>query len=462
MLFKLRTMETTAIKSIGKYQIRSRLGQGSMGAVYKVVVPGEDNFAALKVLNPGPALIRQMGMEWVREQFINEFDLMSGLRHPHVAGVRDLAQDNELVYYLMEYFSRNLGLVMGESYWADRPSRVLRIEKAVGYILETLDGLSGLHQAGIIHRDIKPFNLMLTATDAIKITDFGLSKRRGEGPAGPEKVMIGTPHYAAPEQVESPQKADHRADLYSVGVMLYRMLTGVLPQKPFKRPSELNPELDQTWDGLIRKAVHPDPDQRFGDAKAMAREIRGHYRDFKLMKEAACGSGDGFLSWPITNSGSGPVLLRAVSESVPARRAESVFNIDEFQRPRQYLKNSFGAVKDGALVDSMTNLTWQQSGSESILSWDQAHRYVLSLNRQKFGGYENWRLPTINELLSLLTPPPPGEDFCFDSPLSSVQKWVWSGDTRSKRAAWFVDVEMGFVVSGDILDRYFVKAVCSL
>ena len=244
--------------------------------------------------------------------------------------------------------------------------------------------------------------------------------------------------------------------------MLYRMLTGVLPQKPLKRPSELNPELDQAWDALIRQAVHQDPDQRFGDAQAMAREIRGHYLELKQKKQAACGPEEGFLSRPVKNGGSGPVLLRAVPESVPARRAESVFDIDEFQRPRQYLANSFGAVKDGALVDSMTNLTWQQSGSESILSWDQAHRYVLSLNRQKFGGYENWRLPTINELLSLLTPPPPGEDFCFDSPLSSVQKWVWSGDTRSKRAAWFVDVEMGFVASADVLDRYYIKAVCSL
>jgi len=455
-------METTAIKFIGKYQIRSRLGQGSMGAVYKVVVPGEDNFAALKVLKPGPDLIRKMGMEWVRGQFINEFYLMSGLRHPHVASVRDLAQDNELVYYLMEYFSRNLGLVMGESYWADRPSRVLRIEKAVGYILQTLDGLSGIHQVGIVHRDVKPFNLMLTETDTIKITDFGLSKRRGEVLAGPGKVMIGTPHYAAPEQVESPQKADHRADLYSVGVMLYRMLTGILPQKPFKRPSELNPELDRAWDELILKAVHQDPDQRFWAANTMAREIRGHYLAFKQKKQAACGPIDGFLFRPIESSGPGPVTLRDVPESVSARRAETVFNIDEFQRPRQYLGNSFGAVKDGALVDALTNLAWQQSGSDSIMSWDQADRYVLSLNRQKFGGYENWRLPTVNELLSLLNPPPPGEDFCFQSPLSSVQKWIWSGDTRSKRAAWFVDVEMGFVASGDILDRYYVKAVCSV
>lgn len=459
---KREQMENTAIKSIGKYQIRSRLGQGSMGMVYKVIVPGEDGFAALKVLKPGPDLISKMGMTWAYRQFVNEYNVLAGVRDTHVVTVRNLEQEGELVYYLMEYFCRNLGLVMGESYWADRPARVLRIEKAVGYILETLAGLSRLHQAGIVHRDIKPFNLMLTETDTVKITDFGLSGRRGETAAGPGKVLIGTPYYAAPEQVEFPQKADHRADLYSVGVMFYRMLTGILPQKPFKRPGDLNPELDDRWDELILMSIDHDPDKRFQEAESMRHEIRTCYRDFKQRKSAACGTGDGLLSRPIKTGGTDPVGLRAVPENVTARRAASVFNLDEFQRPRQYRENRFGSVKDGALVDAATKLAWQQSGSESVMSWDQAGRYILTLNRQKSGGYENWRLPTVNELLSLLDPPPPGEDFCFQSPLSPVQKWIWSGDTRSKRAAWFVDVEMGFVASGDILDRYYVKAVCSL
>jgi serine/threonine-protein kinase len=274
--------------------------------------------------------------------------------------------------------------------------------------------------------------------------------------------MIGTPYYAAPEQVESPEKADHRADLYSAGVMLYRMLTGTLPQKPFKRPSDLNPELDDGWDELVLKAIHYDPDKRFPDARSMAVEIRARYQVFKEQQQAACSPADDVLSPRVKKGGSDPVVLRAGTENVPARRAESIFNIDEFQRPRQYLENSFGAVKDGVVVDAGTNLAWQQSGSEPLLPWDQAGHYILTLNQQKFGGYENWRLPTINELLSLLNPPPPGEDFCFQSPLSPVQKWIWSGDTRSKRAAWFVDVEMGFVASGDIMDRFYVKAVCSV
>jgi serine/threonine-protein kinase len=193
----------------------------------------------------------------------------------------------------------------------------------------------------------------------------------------------------------------------------------------------------------------------------MSHAIRTRYLDFSHRRQAACRLADD-SSRRITKDESGPVVLRSAAERVSVNRAASVFQIDAFHQPRQYLENNFGAVKDGVIVDAMTNLAWQQSGSESVLPWDQANEYIHTLNHRKSGGYENWRLPTINELLSLLTPPPPGEDFCFQSSMSSLQKWIWSGDTRSKRAAWYLDVEMGFVASGDVLDGFYVKAVCSV
>jgi serine/threonine-protein kinase len=455
-------MKNTSIKSIDHYQIRSRLGQGSMGQVYKVIVPGEKRFAALKLLKPNSDLIDKMGMKWIREQFIKEAAVIADLHHPNVVKVWNLKEKDDRVFFLMEYFSRNLGVIMGESYFADKPSRILRVGKAVEYILETLEGLSGLHKEGIVHQDIKPFNLMLTENDTIKITDFGLSRRRGEHLNSPAKMMIGTPFYAAPELIESPENADSRADLYSAGIMLYRMLTGVLPLKPFELPCTLNPELDQGWDELIMKAIHRDPDRRFQDAQSMINGIQTHYQAFKNKKQMACeGPGDVFTR-PVRKGSPDPVILRSKPERILAKNAKSVFEIDESHRPQQYLESNHGPAKDSVIVDGITDLAWQQSGSETPLQWDQAEEYIIRLNRQRFGGYENWRLPTINELLSLLIPPPPGEDFCFQSQMSSVQKWIWSGDTRSKRAAWFVDVEMGFVASGDILDGYYVKAVCSV
>ena len=433
-----------------------------MGQVYKVIIPGENRFAALKVLKPNTDLIKKMGMKWIYEQFIHEAAVIADLNHPNVVNVWNLEEEDDRVYYLMEYFPRNLGVIMGEAYWADKPSRILRIGKAVDYISETLEGLSVLHQDGIVHQDVKPFNLMLTDKGSIKITDFGLSKRRGENLITSAEMMIGTPYYSAPEQVESPENADSRVDLYSVGVMLYRMLTGILPQKPCKLPSTLNPELDEGWDALILKSIHTDPNRRFQDAESMMHAIQIHYQVFKNEKQMACKVPDDFLSSWEKKGRSDPVVLRSKAERVLAKHAKSVFKIDEIHRPQQYLENSLGVVKDGVIVDGTTNLVWQQSGSESPLQWEQAKDYINRINQQRFGGYEGWRLPTINELLSLLNPPPPGEDFCFQSQFSLVQKWIWSGDTRSKRAAWFVDVEMGFVASSDILDGYYAKAVCSI
>jgi len=459
----LVTIHMDSIKNIGDYQIRSRLGQGSMGQVYKVIVPGENRFAALKVLKPKSDLVKKMGMKWIYEQFIHETSVIANLQHNNVIKAWGLEEKDNRVYYLMEYFSRNLGVLMGESYWADKPSRIVRIGKSVNYTIATLAGLSRLHKEDIVHRDIKPFNLMLTETDTIKIADFGLSKRRGERLTNPSKLMIGTPFYAAPEQIESPDTADSRVDLYSVGVMLYRMLTGILPQKPFEPPSTFNPDLNKGWDELILKSFHHNPDRRFQDAESMSKEIQTHSQEFKHQKKKICKPSDAFLT-QLDNEEeqSNPVILRSKPDRILAKHAKSVFESDDSHRPLRYLENNLGIAKSGVIVDKTTNLVWQQAGSESSLQWEESKHYIDRLNQEKFGGFEEWRLPTINELLSLLNPPPPGEDFCFQSQFSSVQKWIWSGDLRSKRAAWFVDVEMGFVASDDRLDSHYVKAVCTI
>ena len=187
-------MGNTTIKSIGNYQIRSRLGQGSMGQVYKVVIPGENRFAALKVLKPNSDLIKKIGMKRIREQFIHEAEVIANLKHPNLVKVWNLEEEDGLVYYLMEYFSRNLGVIMGEAYWADKASRILRIGKAVDYVSETLSGLSVLHQEGIVHQDVKPFNLMLSEKGDIKITDFGLSTPDRIG--GSKVLVVIIPHNA--------------------------------------------------------------------------------------------------------------------------------------------------------------------------------------------------------------------------------------------------------------------------
>jgi serine/threonine-protein kinase len=113
------------------------------------------------------------------------------------------------------------------------------------------------------------------------------------------------------------------------------------------------------------------------------------------------------------------------------------------------------------VIDHATNLVWQQSGSRYPMMWDQAQRYIRMLSESGFGGRQNWRMPTINEILSLVNPMH-DDDFCMEPVFSPNQKWLWSSDTRSKRAVWTVDAQMGFVNCSNIFDYNFVKGVYSV
>jgi serine/threonine-protein kinase len=232
------------MKKIGKYEICGLLGKGGMGRVYKVRIPLIGKVVALKLLWPHPVLMHLMGEEKVKSDFVTEAETMASLRHPHIVSVWDFHDSDELTFFVMEYYCNNLGLMMGETYRVEEPSRPLSVDKAIHYSRQVLRGLSRLHEAKIIHRDIKPYNMLITDEDTIKISDFGLSKLRGESFRGPSNLKVGSPYYAAPEQEEDPDQVDARADIYPVGVMLYRMLTGSLPIEPSKKLSQCNPDLD--------------------------------------------------------------------------------------------------------------------------------------------------------------------------------------------------------------------------
>ena len=456
-------MTSKSLRYIDKYQINALLGSGSMGRVYKVTIPLLQKTAALKLFMPTPALIKKTSMAWLEDRFIQEAAIIANIRHPNVVEVWSLEKTDSGLFYLMEYYCRNLGTLMGESYFADRPARKLSIEKASSYLIQILEGLSRLHEAKIIHRDIKPFNIMLTDMGTAKIVDFGLSKRRGEKqdlPAG--ELMIGTSFYAAPEQIESPDQVDNRADLYSTGVILYRMLTGILPAKEPILPGKLQPQLDHTWDQFILKALAANPDDRFQNARSMSDELKQLNHVYKINKKRECSAPDAlFNPHTIADGKKETILLRSAPSRILAKHARSIFNLDDLHQPETYLKNLFQREPGKVIIDQSTRLAWQQSGSLYPMHWQDAQAYIQRLSKANTGGYNNWRLPTINELLSLLNPMS-REDFCMESMFSNVQKWLWSADTRSKKSAWTVDVEMGFVTSSDVLDYYYVKGVCSL
>ena len=445
-----------------------------MGSVYKVLIPVINKIAALKVLHPSPKLVEKTGIKWIEDQFIKEASIIANIRHPNVVDVFSLEQEKGQTFYLMEYLCQNLGTYIKESYWADSASRIVPVERAVRFTVQILEGLSRLHSAGIVHRDIKPFNIMLTDDGQVKIADFGLSRKRGEMPdsdttrsggnTAVDQLFVGTKYYAAPEQVEDPEQADHRADLYATGVLLFRMLTGDLPRPGHEIPSLINKDLNEAWDKLIQISMAQDPQDRFTDANTMAAQVRTVFDSFKANKTMECLPPEDLLadSPEKTDSGTEAVNIRTTAEKVIARRAKRVFGLDDLARPVTYLKNNLKLVSPDVVVDHATNLAWQQAGSGHPMSLDSANGYIGKLNQDSFSGYKQWRLPTVSELLSLLNEPPTGEDFCVEPLFSSIQNCLWSCDSRSFKASWLVNVEMGFVMSSDIMDFFYVRAVCTL
>jgi serine/threonine-protein kinase len=449
---------------IGRYVVCGLLGRGSMSRVYQVKLPVVEKIVALKLLRPDPMLLKLMGMEEIRRLFANEAGVMAGLRHPHIVDVWDYDSHEDTVFYVMEYYCNNLGVMIGEHYQTDRPSRVIAIDKLIHYARQILEGLDRLHHAGIVHRDIKPYNILVTDQDTVKICDFGLSTLRGEPLSRPSNLKVGSPWYASPEQEAAPDEVDCTADLYSVGVMIYRMATGQLPAETRERvpyPSGFNPDLDGSWDEFIIKAIMKDPHKRFSGAGEMLGQLEFLQRRWEEKKEKACAGTDlpQNASAVAVKPGSA-VRVRNRPVKVGSRMADIVFALDGLRRPAVRVQNVLQENGDGTVMDHATGLVWERSGTRYPVNWRQAGIYVDRLNRDMFAGKHCWRLPTVNELLTLLSDSPQGKDFCLKPLFDQTQKWLWSSDKKSLAAAWYVNVEMGFVDWHDFNGYYYAKAVC--
>ena len=450
------------MKFIDKYRIRGLLGRGGMGKVLKVEVPIIKRILALKLLAPGELLINLIGRERLHHLFVEEAVAMAGVRHTNIIDVFDFGEFQGRPYYVMDYFGHNLGAVIGETYITDAPSRVLHIEKVVHYTRQMLDGLHCLHAAGIVHRDIKPFNILLTEDDTVKICDFGLSKLRNETIHVPPSLKVGSPFYAAPEQEEDPNQVDNTADLYSVGVMVYRMLTGRLPLIPAKPASHLNTNLNPAWDDFLSRAMSSHPNSRYPDAPSMSADLITLYRRWGNDIDATC------RLYQPTNGPPSTKLPRTSRRprSKPVRTGpqdvRNLFNLDALWQPEFYHAPAFQRDEEGATVrDASTGLQWQYGGSAFPMDWPSALSYVDDLNTRAWDGRHDWRLPTVEELLTLLRPPPSGTDYCLAQDFAPLHKRLWSSDRRSFTSAWYVSLELGFVAWQDRTFANHIKAVRS-
>ena len=203
-------------RTIGKYRVVAKLGRGGMGTVYRAVDETLDREVAIKILNP------EFADSDVMKRFRAEASMLAKLNHPAIATIYELHRSDEDLLMVMEF-------VPGESLdqFVQRNGPV-EPERAAYLLAQVLDAIGHAHAAGIIHRDLKPSNVMVTERGAVKIMDFGIARVRGAEHMTTDGYMMGTPAYMSPEQVLC-QDVDGRSDLYSVGVMFYRLLTGKLP-----------------------------------------------------------------------------------------------------------------------------------------------------------------------------------------------------------------------------------------
>jgi serine/threonine protein kinase len=245
-------------------EILEFLGQGGMGLVYKARQLSLDRVVALKILPVDKHHERNFA-----ERFTQEARALARLNHPNIVAVYDFGQADGLYYLLMEYVD-GLNLRQLERSGNITPQEALKV------IPPLCDALQYAHNRGIVHRDIKPENILLGQEGQVKIADFGLAKLLGlvvpdQALTRAEQVM-GTPHYMAPEQMEHPLEVDHRADLYSLGVVFYEMLTGELPLGRFAAPSK-KVEVDVRLDQVVLRALERERERRYQQASEIKTDL---------------------------------------------------------------------------------------------------------------------------------------------------------------------------------------------
>lgn len=259
-----------------RYEILERIGVGGMAVVYKARCHRLNRLVAIKILKPELASDADF-----RRRFQAESQAVAMLSHINIVGVYDVCQSDGLNYIVMELID---GMTLKQ--YMQKRGTPLKWQEALHFIAQILRALDHAHSRGIIHRDIKPHNILVLRDGSIKVADFGIARLTSSAQATLTQEALGSVHYISPEQAKG-SHIDGRSDLYSVGVMLYEMLTGRLPfegETPVLvaiqhinsipiQPRELNPDIPLGLEAIIMKAMAPNPNQRYLSAQDMLEAV---------------------------------------------------------------------------------------------------------------------------------------------------------------------------------------------
>lgn len=274
-------------ENVGPYRILDVIGRGGMGVVYRGVHEALNRQVAVKAL--APELTRDPQF---RERFFSEARTQAHLQHPNIITIYDLLEDEEEFFIVMELVEgRGLDGVLEGGGLAEPEARAL--------FAQILAALDSAHSQGVIHRDVKSSNVLVTDDGRVKLMDFGIALLVGDKRLTQSSQTIGTPVYMSPEQILRPREVDHRTDIYSAGILLYEMLTGAPPydaeteyeikkqhiERPFADVAAADSAAPPPFVGALTRALAKDPDDRFGSAGEFLRALPGEH------PEAAGGTG---------------------------------------------------------------------------------------------------------------------------------------------------------------------------
>lgn len=238
-----------------KLEILSFVGHGGMGTYYKARHPKLDRLAALKILPVNPDIDAEL-----IANFKKEAKAMARLNHTNIIGIYEFMETQSTLYLVMEF-------VEGDIFERIINKRSFDLGEILAIISQICAALNHAHRNGVIHRDLRPGNTLLAKNGIVKVGDFGLARLMGEELFRRKMTetnhAMGTMDYVAPEQLEPGQEVDHRADIYSLGMMIYKLLTRILPHGSFVVPSKLVPNLDPRMDDLVVRCLQRSPENRY-------------------------------------------------------------------------------------------------------------------------------------------------------------------------------------------------------
>jgi len=293
--------ELAKLLPVGAYEVTNFLGAGGMGAVYKGTQIRLKRPVAIKIMR------RDVGKDHDFEaRFEREAQAMAKLNHPNIISVIDFGEAGpDYLFIVME-------LVDGTDLMDVIRSKQMTQEMALTLLPQICDALQFAHDHGIVHRDIKPNNIMLTRDGRVKMADFGLAKHFDHVESGfrtQTGTGMGTPEYAAPEQFDPTTPVDHRADIYALGVMIYQMITGALPRGVWRPPSQRAPVSTQ-WDAVVSRAMQNDPLERYQKASEVKTDV----------SSISMGTKEGSVGTPAHPNQSGGAAAN-INEAVKSDRA---------------------------------------------------------------------------------------------------------------------------------------------